>query len=80
MARHKSRGRPQNQYTVILANLPIIVFFTYMNINNILTNDSTTAVILSIISLMIFSSLYTLLFYTFFKKHKRNWTYLILHN
>lgn len=36
MARHKSRGRPKNKYTVIVANLPVIVFFTYMNINNIL--------------------------------------------
>lgn len=69
---HKSRARTQNKYTVIVANLPVLLLFIYVNINNILTNDSTTAVILSIISLMIFSSFYTLLFYAFFKKHKNN--------
>lgn len=36
MARHKTRGRHKNKYTVIVANLPVMVFFTYMNINNIL--------------------------------------------
>ncbi|ARD76028.1 hypothetical protein BU100_07380 [Staphylococcus xylosus] len=67
MARHILRDRPQNKYFVIVANSPVMVLFTYANINNILTNDSTTAVILSIIGLMIFSSFYTLLFYTFLK-------------
>lgn len=36
MARHKTRGRHKNKYTIIVANLPVMVFFTYMNINNIL--------------------------------------------
>ena len=67
MARHILRDRPQNKYFVIVANSPVMVLFTYANINNILTHDSTTAVILSIIGLMIFSSFYTLLFYTFLK-------------
>ncbi|SCU22227.1 Uncharacterised protein [Staphylococcus xylosus] len=56
MARHIPRDRPQNKYFVIVANSPVM-----------LTNDSTTAVILSIIGLMCFSSFYTLLFYTFLK-------------
>lgn len=68
MARHILRDSPQNKYFVIVANSPVMVLFTYANINNILTNDSTTAVILSIIGLMIFSSFYTLLFYTFLKE------------
>ncbi|MGW7889386.1 hypothetical protein [Staphylococcus xylosus] len=67
MARHIPRDRPQNKYFVIVANSPVMALFTYVNINNILTSGSTTAVILSIIGLMIFSSLYTLLFYTFLK-------------
>lgn len=64
------RGNNNNKAPLV-SSLPIFIFFIIMSIHTIVTKSNLIAISLSICSLIIFTSLTTLLLYTYIMHNKQ---------
>ncbi|MBF7019705.1 hypothetical protein ISO99_07230 [Staphylococcus sp. 18_1_E_LY] len=64
------RGNNNNKAPLV-SSLPIFIFFIIMSIHTIVTKNNLIAISLSICSLIIFTSLTTLLLYTYIMHNKQ---------
>ncbi|AVQ34785.1 hypothetical protein [Staphylococcus kloosii] len=71
MKENNFRGNNNKNKAILVSSLPIFIYFIVLSIHTIMTKDSLIATGLSIFSLIIFTTMTTILLYSYIinKKH-----------